>query len=164
MRVISFDARTDVCLTAWEVGKRVPDCDKASSEEPVVYKTVFNTDTAELAYSIYQPTEVYRQFRAAPAEEAQIWRSLLPAVLAFALLLTTVSYVRYRTPSEGLMSSFTRSLSVKDSLNSSIHEILSSHLDVMSRFPTSCAKKMSKGKNVDILISPAVSFWRRASN
>jgi hypothetical protein len=156
MRVISFDARTDVCLTAWEVGKGVVDCDETFSAEPVVYKTVFNTDTAELAYGIYQPTEAYRQFRAAPVEEAQMWRSFLPAVLALALLLTTVSYVRYRTQSEGLMSSFTRSLSDKDSLNSSIHEVLSSHLDIMSRFSYAMRQKDVQGderRYFDIAIS-----------
>ena len=122
----------------------------------MAYKTVFNTDTAELAYSIYQPTEGYRQFRAAPVEEAQMWRSFLPAVLALALLLTTISYVRYRTQSEGLMSSFTRSLSDKDSLNSSIHEVLSSHLDIMSRFSYAMRQKDVRGderRYFDIAIS-----------
>ena len=134
MRVISFDARTDICLTVWEVGKGTLDCDEASSAETIAYKTELTSETGELSYSIYQPTDAYRQFRAAPADESAVWRSFLPAVLALVLLLTTLSYVRYRNQSEGLMSSFTRSLSDKDSLNSSIHEVLSSHLEVMSRF------------------------------
>ncbi len=134
MRVISFDARTDDCQTVWEVGKGVLDCDEAFSAEPVDYQTVFSSDTGGLAYSLYQPTDAYRQSRLAPVDELEFWRPFLPAALALVLLLTTISYVRYRSQSEGLMSSFTRSISDKDSLNSSIHEVFSSHLEIMSRF------------------------------
>ena len=156
MRVISFDARTDVCQTVWEVGKGALDCDDAFSAEPVNYQTVFSTDIGGLAYSLYQPTDVYRQFRSAPADESQVWRSLLPAALALVLLLTTLRYVRYRNQSEGLMSSFTRSISDKDSLNSSIHEVLSSHLEIMSRFAYAMRQKDVQGEErryFDIAIS-----------
>ena len=156
MRVISFDARTDVCQTVWEVGKGALDCDDAFSAEPVDYQTVFSTDIGGLAYSLYQPTDVYRQFRSAPADESQVLRSFLPAALALVLLLTTLRYVRYRNQSEGLMSSFTRSISDKDSLNSSIHEVLSSHLEIMSRFAYAMRQKDVQGEErryFDIAIS-----------
>ena len=58
----------------------------------------------------------------------------MPAGLALLLLLTALSYIRYRTQNESLQDSFSRLLSDKDSLNGSIHEVLSTHLDVMSRF------------------------------
>ena len=156
MRVINFDAKTDVCLTVWEVGKGALDCDEAYSEETVAYKTEFTSDTSEQTYSIYQPTDAYRQFRAAPADDSDVWRPFLPAMLALVLLLTTLSYVRYRNQSEGLMSSFTRSISDKDSLNSSIHEVLSSHLEIMSRFAYAMRQKDVQGEErryFDIAIS-----------
>ena len=156
MRVISFDARTDVCQTVWEVGKGVLDCDEAFSAEPVDYQTVFSSDTGGLAYSVYQPTDAYRQSRLAPVDELEFWRPFLPAALALVLLLTTISYVRYRSQSEGLMSSFTRSISDKDSLNSSIHEVLSSHLEIMSRFAYAMRQKDVQGEErryFDIAIS-----------
>jgi len=156
MRVISFDARTDVCQAVWEVGKGALDCDDSLLAEPVDYQTVFSSDTGGLAYSLYQPTDAYRQFRSAPADESEVWRPFLPAVLALVLLLTTISYVRYRSQSEGLMSSFTRSISDKDSLNSSIHEVLSSHLEIMSRFAYAMRQKDVQGEErryFDIAIS-----------
>ena len=156
MRVISFDARTDVCQTVWEVGKGALDCDDSFLAEPVDYQTVFSSDTGGLAYSLYQPTDAYRQFRSAPADESEVWRPFLPAVLALVLLLTTINYVRYRSQSEGLMSSFTRSISDKDSLNSSIHEVLSSHLEIMSRFAYAMRQKDVQGEErryFDIAIS-----------
>ncbi len=54
------------------------------------------------------------------------------------------------------MSSFTRSLSDKDSLNSSIHEVLSSHLEIMSRFAYAMRQKDVQGEErryFDIAIS-----------
>ena len=141
MRVISFDARTDVCQTVWEVGKGALDCDQGFSAESIAYQTVFSSDTGELAYSIYQPTDAYRQFRAAPPDQLPPWRPFLPAFLAFVLLVTTIRYMSLRSESEGLMSSFMHSLSDKDSLNSSIHEVLSSHLEIMSRFTYAMRKK-----------------------
>ena len=156
MRVISFDARTDVCQAIWEVGKGAIDCDEAFSAEPVDYQTVFSSDTGVLAYSLYQPTDAYRQSRLAPVDELEFWRPFLPAALALVLLLTTISYLRYRSQSEGLMSSFTRSLSDKDSLNSSIHEVLSSHLEIMSRFAYAMRQKDVQGEErryFDIAIS-----------
>ena len=156
MRVISFDTRTDVCQTVWEVGKGALDCDEAFSAEPVGYRTVFSSGSGELAYSIYQPTDAYRQFRSAPSGALPAWRPFLPAALALVLFLTALSYVRYRNQSEGLMSSFTRSLSDKDSLNSSIHEVLSSHLEIMSRFAYAMRQKDVQGEErryFDIAIS-----------
>jgi hypothetical protein len=157
MRIISIDVRTDECQTVWEVGKGSLDCDDEFLTEPVRYISTYNTEvTKELTYSIYQPTDAYRQFRAAPSNRAQAWRPFLPAALALVLLLTTVSYVRYRSQSEGLMSSLTRSLSDKDSLNSSIHEVLSSHLEIMSRFTYAMRQKDVQGEErryFDIAIS-----------
>ena len=135
MRIINFDAQSDNCLTVWEVGKGGLDCNEEFLTEPVTYKTTYDTEVSkELTYSIYQATEAYRQLRAAPSDSAASWRPFVPAFLAFILLLTTLRYLRYRVESENLMSSFTRSLSAKDSLNSSIHEALSSHLEMMTRF------------------------------
>lgn len=157
MRIISFDAESDTCVTVWEVGKGALACDDEFFAEPVAYRTQFDTErSVELTYSVYQPTEAYRQFRSAPSDSLPAWRSFLPAVLALVLLLTTVSYVRYRSQSEGLMSSFTRSISDKDSLNSSIHEVLSSHLEIMSRFAYAMRQKDVQGEErryFDIAIS-----------
>ena len=157
MRIISFDAESDTCVTVWEVGNGALACDDKFFVEPVAYRTQFDTErSVELTYSIYQPTDAYRQFRSAPSISLPAWRSFLPAVLALVLLLTTISYLRYRSQSEGLMSSFTRSLSDKDSLNSSIHEVLSSHLEVMSRFAYAMRQKDVQGEErryFDIAIS-----------
>ena len=157
MRIISFDAESDTCVTVWEVDKGALACDDEFLAEPVAYRTQFDTKrSVELTYSIYQPTEAYRQFRSAPSDSLPAWRSFLPAVLALVLLLMTISYVRYRSQSEGLMSSFTRSISDKDSLNSSIHEVLSSHLEIMSRFAYAMRQKDVQGderRYFDIAIS-----------
>ena len=141
MRVIFFDARSDLCRTVWEVGKGALACDEAFLAEPVAYKTEYNSEIERPVYGLYQPTDAYRQFRSAPSDSPPAWRNFLPAVLALVLFLTTISYVRYRNQSEGLMSAFTRSLSDKDSLNSSIHEVLSSHLEIMSRFAYAMRQK-----------------------
>ena len=157
MRIISFDAESDTCVAVWEVDKGALACDDEFLAEPVAYRTEFDTErSVELTYSIYQPTEAYRQFRSAPSDSLPAWRSFLPAVLALVLLLMTISYVRYRSQSEGLMSSFTRSISDKDSLNSSIHEVLSSHLEIMSRFAYAMRQKDVQGderRYFDIAIS-----------
>ena len=157
MRIISFDAESDTCVTVWEVDKGALACDDEFLAEPVAYRTQFDTErSVDLTYSIYQPTEAYRQFRSAPSDSLPAWRSFLPAVLALVLLLMTISYVRYRSQSEGLMSSFTRSISDKDSLNSSIHEVLSSHLEIMSRFAYAMRQKDVQGderRYFDIAIS-----------
>ena len=157
MRIVSFDARTDTCQMVWEVGTGALDCDDEFLTEPVSYRTSFDTEvTQQLTYSVYQPTDAYRQFRAIPSDATSAWRPFLPAALAFLLLLSAVSYARYRGQSEGLMDSFTRSLSDKDSLNSSIHEVLSSHLEVMSRFAYAMRQKDVQGEErryFDIAIS-----------
>lgn len=157
MRVITLDAQTDVCWTVWEVGKGVLDCDDAFLEEPVGYLTRdTNKAASELTYAIFQPTDTYRSFRAAPNDGSQAWRLFLPALLGFVLLITAISYVRYRGRSEGLMSAFMHSLSDKDSLNSSIHQVLSSHLEIMSRFTYAMRQKDVRGEErryFDIAIS-----------
>ena len=157
MRIISFDAESDTCVTVWEVGNGALACDDKFFVEPVAYRTQFDTErSVELTYSIYQPTDAYRQFRSAPSISLPAWRSFLPAVLPLVLLLTTISYLRYRSESEGLMSFFTRSLSDKDTLNSSIHEVLSSHLEIMSRFAYAMRQKDVQGderRYFDIAIS-----------
>ena len=157
MRVINFDAQTDVCRTVWEVGKGALDCEDAFLKEPVGYLTSYeDAASAELSYSIYQPTDAYRSFRAVPNDGSQDWRLFLPALLAFVLLMTAISYVGYRGRSEGLMSSFMSSLSDKDSLNSSIHQVLSSHLEIMSRFTYAMRQKDVSGEErryFDIAIS-----------
>ena len=157
MRVITFDEQTDVCWTVWEVGKGVLDCDDAFLEEPVGYLTRDKNEAAsELTYAIFQPTDAYRSFRAAPNYGSQAWRLFLPALLAFVLLITAISYVRYRGRSEGLMSAFMHSLSDKDSLNSSIHQVLSSHLEIMSRFTYAMRQKDVRGEErryFDIAVS-----------
>jgi hypothetical protein len=157
MRIISFDALTDTCVTVWEVGKGALGCDDGFFSEPVAYRTLFDTEgTVELTYSIYQPTEAYRLFRSAPTDALPAWRTFLPVFLAFVLLVITIRYMRYRSESEDLASSFMRSLSDKDSLNSSIHEILSSHLEIMSRFAYAMRKEDVQGearRYFDIAIS-----------
>ena len=157
MRIISFDAESDTCVTVWEVGNGALACDDKFFVGPVAYRTQFDSErSVELTYSIYQPTDAYRQFRSAPSISLPAWRSFLPAVLALVLLLTTISYLRYRSESEGLMSFFTRSLSEKDTLNSSIHEVLSSHLEIMSRFAYAMRQKDVQGEErryFDIAIS-----------
>ena len=157
MRIISFDAMSDTCVTVWEVGKGALECDDGFFSEPVAYRTQFDTErSVELTYSIYQPTEAYRLFRSAPTDASPAWRTLLPVFLAFVLLVITFRYMRYRSESEDLTSSFMRSLSDKDSLNSSIHEILSSHLEIMIRFAYAMRRKDVKGEErryFDIAIS-----------
>lgn len=135
MRVVSLDARTNACQIVWEVGIGVVDCDDAYLDAPIAYRTQYNAaPTRALTYSLYQPTDAYLSFRSAPDKKWRAWLPFLPAFLAFLLLITTIRFMRYWSQSEGLMESFTRSLSDKDSLNTSIHEVLSSHLEAMSRF------------------------------
>ena len=132
LRIINVDKQTDACLSVWEVGVGTLDCDTVTLSDPVQYRSEYLSD--EIMYSIFQPSDAYRVARAPFLSQESVWRSLVPPGLALLLLFTTLSYVRYREKNESLQDSFSRTLSDKDSLNGSIHEVLSTHLDVMSRF------------------------------
>lgn len=135
LRIISVDSKTDTCFAVWEVGEGSLDCATVTLSDPVQYRSDYSSKGAtDLAYSIYQPSEVYRAARMSALAQDPAWRRLLPAGLALLLLLAVLSYFRYRQQNESLQDSFSRLLSDKDSLNGSIHEVLSAHLDVMSRF------------------------------
>lgn len=135
LRVISVDKKTEACLSVWEVGVGSLDCESVTLSDPVQYRSHYKSNGIDdLTYSIFQPSDAYRIARAPSLVQDSVWRRLMPAGLALLLLLTALSYIRYRAQNESLQDSFTRSLSDKDSLNGSIHEVLSTHLDVMSRF------------------------------
>ncbi len=135
LRVIQVDKQTEACLMVWEVGVGSLDCDTVTLSDPVQYRSHYKSQGVDdLTYSIFQPSDAYRIARAPSLVQESVWRRLMPAGLALLLLLTALSYIRYRAQNESLQDSFTRSLSDKDSLNGSIHEVLSTHLDVMSRF------------------------------
>ena len=135
LRIISVDSKTDTCFAVWEVGEGSLDCATVTLSDPVQYRSDYSSKGAtDLAYSIYQPSEVYRAARMSALAQDPAWRRLLPAGLALLLLLAVLSYFRYRQQNESLQDSFSRLLSDKDSLNGSIHEVLSRHLDIMSRF------------------------------
>jgi hypothetical protein len=135
LRIISIDKKTEACLSVWEVGVGSLDCNTATLSEPVQYRSNYNYASAnDLTYTIFQPSDVYRAARTSTLAQEPIWLRLMPAGLALLLLVTILSYFRYRQQNESLQDSFSRSMSDKDSLNGSIHEVLSAHLDVMSRF------------------------------
>ena len=135
LRVINVDKQTEACLTVWEVGVGSLDCDTVTLSDPVQYRSQYKSEGVDdLTYSIFQVSDSYRVARAPSLVQEPVWRRFMPAGLALLLLLTALSYIRYRTQSESLQDSFSRLLSDKDSLNGSIHEVLSTHLDVMSRF------------------------------
>lgn len=135
LRVINVDKQTEACLTVWEVGVGSLDCDTVTLSDPVQYRSQYKSKGVDdLTYSIFQVSDSYRVARAPSLVQEPVWRRFMPAGLALLLLLTALSYIRYRTQNESLQDSFSRLLSDKDSLNGSIHEVLSTHLDVMSRF------------------------------
>ncbi|MDA8656969.1 hypothetical protein N9334_04520 [Luminiphilus sp.] len=135
LRVINVDKQTEACLTVWEVGVGSLDCDTVTLSDPVQYRSQYKSNGVDdLTYSIFQVSDSYRVARAPSLVQEPVWRRFMPAGLALLLLLTALSYIRYRTQNESLQDSFSRLLSDKDSLNGSIHEVLSTHLDVMSRF------------------------------
>ncbi|MDG1653969.1 MAG: hypothetical protein P8H58_01285 [Luminiphilus sp.] len=135
LRIINVDTKTETCLAVWEVGVGSVDCATVTLSEPVQYRSTYGSKgVRDLTYSILQPNDAYRVARAPSLVQESVWRRLMPAGLALLLLLTVLSYWRYRQQNESLQDSFSRSLSDKDSLNGSIHEVLSAHLDVMSRF------------------------------
>ena len=157
MRVINIDARSGDCQLVWDTGEGSIACDQATLGNALNYEVTYpSPGIDELTYSLYQPNDAYRAYRAAGAATSNVWRSLVPVFLAFILLLTTLNYVRYRLKSQSLMNSFMRSLSEKDSINESIHEVLSSHLDMLSRFTYAIRQKdmhESERRYFDIAIS-----------
>lgn len=135
LRVIYVDKQTEACLSVWEVGVGSLDCDTVTLSDPVQYRSHSKSQGVDdLTYSIFQASDSYRVARAPSLVQEPVWHWLKDAGLALLLLLTALSYIRYRAQNESLQDSFSRSLSDKDSLNGSIHEVLSTHLDVMSRF------------------------------
>ena len=157
MRVINIDARSGDCQLVWDTGEGSIACDQATLGNALNYEVTYpSPGVDELTYSLYQPNDAYRAYRAAGAVTSNVWRSLVEVFLAFILLLTTLNYVRYRLKSQSLMNSFMRSLSEKDSINESIHEVLSSHLDMLSRFTYAIRQKdmhESERRYFDIAIS-----------
>ena len=157
MRIIIVDARSGDCQLVWDTGEGSIACDQATLGNALNYEVTYpSPGIDELTYSLYQPNDAYRFYRGAGAATSNVWRSLVPVFLAFILLLTTLNYVRYRLKSQSLMNSFMRSLSEKDSINESIHEVLSSHLDMLSRFTYAIRQKdmhESERRYFDIAIS-----------
>lgn len=157
MRIIIVDARSGDCQLVWDTGEGSIACDQATLGNALNYEVTYpSPGVDELTYSLYQPNDAYRFYRGAGAATSNVWRSLVPVFLAFILLLTTLNYVRYRLKSQSLMNSFMRSLSEKDSINESIHEVLSSHLDMLSRFTYAIRQKdmhESERRYFDIAIS-----------
>ena len=157
MRIIIVDARSGDCQLVWDTGEGSIACDQATLGNALNYEVTYpSRGIDEFTYSLYQPSDAYRAYRAAGAAVSNVWRSLVEVVLAFILLLTTLNYVRYRLKSQSLMNSFMRSLSEKDSINESIHEVLSSHLDMLSRFTYAIRQKdmhESERRYFDIAIS-----------
>jgi hypothetical protein len=157
MRVINIDARSGDCQLVWDTGEGSIACDQATLGNALNYEVTYpSPGVDDLTYSLYQPNDAYRAYRGAAAATSNVWRSLVEVFLAFILLLTTLNYVRYRLKSQSLMNSFMRSLSEKDSINESIHEVLSSHLDMLSRFIYAIRQKdmhESERRYFDIAIS-----------
>ena len=135
MRIINIDARTEECQLVWDTEEGVGNCDDVEAQHSLNYTTQFGSDVARtLTYSLYQPNEAYVALRMPSSEAAPRWRSAIPVVLALFLLMTTAAYIRYRTTSKDTLRSFADSLMVKDSVNTSIHDVLSRQLERMSQF------------------------------
>ncbi|MEL0152148.1 MAG: hypothetical protein VW779_02925 [Halieaceae bacterium] len=135
MRIINIDARTGECQLAWDVAAGVLNCDDVDLQHSLSYRTEYDTEvTKALTYSIYQPNERYSAMRMPASESAPQWRTAIPLVLALFLLLTTAAYMRYRATSTDTLRSFADSLLVRDSVNSSIHDVLNRQLERMSQF------------------------------
>ena len=135
MRIINFDARTDECQLAWDTAAGVLDCDDADLQHSLNYRTQYETEVSRsMTYSVYQPNDAYNALKMPVSESAPRWRTAIPLVLALFLLLTTAAYMRYRATSTDTLRSFADSLLVKDSVNSSIHDVLSRQLERMSQF------------------------------
>ena len=135
MRVINIDARTDECQLVWDVAIGVLDCEEADLDRGLSYETAFDTEISKsMTYSVYQPNDAYNALKMPVSESAPQWRTAIPLVLALFLLITTAAYMRYRATSTDTLRSFADSLLAKDSVNSSIHDVLSNQLERMSQF------------------------------
>ena len=135
MRIINIDARTGECQLAWDVATGVRNCDDVDVQHSLNYRTGYETDvTRSMTYSVYQPNDQYIALRMPASESAPRWRAAIPLVLALFLLLTTAAYMRHRATSNDTLRSFADSLLMKDSVNSSIHDVLSRQLERMSQF------------------------------
>ena len=135
MRIVNVDARTGKCQLVWDVAIGVLDCEEADLDRGLSYKTAFDTEISKsMTYSVYQPNDAYNALKMPLSESAPRWRAAIPLVLALFLLITTAAYMRYRAMSTDTLRSFADSLLVKDSVNSSIHDVLSRQLERMSQF------------------------------
>ena len=135
MRIINIDARTGECQLAWDVKTGVRNCDDVDLQHSLSYRTEYDTQVSKaLTYSIYQPNDQYNALRTPASESAPSWRAAIPLMLALFLLITTAAYMRYRATSTDTLRSFADSLLVKDSVNSSIHDVLNRQLERMSQF------------------------------
>ena len=135
MRIVNVDARTGNCQLVWDVTVGVLDCEGVDLERGLSYKTSFDTEVSRaMTYSVYQPNDAYNALKMPVSESAPQWRTAIPLVLALFLLITTAAYMRYRAMSTDTLRSFADSLLVKDSVNTSIHDVLSRQLERMSQF------------------------------
>ena len=135
MRIINIDARTGECQLAWDVKSGVRNCDDVDLQHGLNYRTEYDTEvTRALTYSLYQPNDAYVALKMPASESSPQWRAAIPLVLALFLLITTAAYMRYRTTTADTLRSFADSMLVKDSVNSSIHDVLSRQLERMSQF------------------------------
>ena len=135
MRIINIDARTGECQLVWVVAKGVLDCEEIDLDRGLSYETTFDSEMSKsMTYSLYQPNDAYNALKMPVSESAPQWRTAIPLVLSLFLLLTTAAYMRYRATSTDTLRSFADSLLVKDSVNSSIHDVLSRQLERMSQF------------------------------
>ena len=135
MRIINIDARTGECQLVWVVSKGVLDCEEIDLDRGLSYETTFDSEMSKsMTYSLYQPNDAYNALKMPVSESAPQWRTAIPLVLSLFLLLTTAAYMRYRATSTDTLRSFADSLLVKDSVNSSIHDVLSRQLERMSQF------------------------------
>lgn len=135
MRIINVDARSGECQLAWDTGKGVLDCKDVTLEHDLNYRTVYDTQvTKKLTHSVYQPNDEYTALHRQTSELSSRWRATMPVVLTLFLLLTTAAYMRYRVNSRDTLRTFADSLLIKDSVNTSIHDVLSGQLERMSQF------------------------------
>ena len=135
MRIITVDAKTGDCLFAWDAGADAVDCSAVALEDSRNYLSRYNSDRANaMTYSVYQPNEAYKALKTTAAGSEEAWRAAIPATLALILLFTTAAYMRFRATSADTIRSFADSLLVKDSVNTSIHDVLSRQLERMSQF------------------------------
>ena len=135
MRIINIDARTGECQLAWDVPTGALNCEDADLQHTLNYRTEYETEVSRaMTYSVYQPNDAYNALKMPVSKSAPRWRAAIPLVLALFLLITTAAYMRYRATSTDTLRSFADSLLVKDSVNSSIHDVLSRQLERMSQF------------------------------